>query len=239
MAKARKTNPAASSANNSTPQTENVSEVQVVPTVVAPVSTPVVETVVATPVFVPEVSQPASLAVEPVVESVAVVQESASNVVSGGKYDNSSFQLKYEAILGRVKQSQSLLREINSDLILLNREYQRTSRPVQKKKLFKKNDNSRSGITQEVGVSKELESFLGLTPGSKISRTAVTRAVTEYIKTHNLQNPENRRHIILDSTLSKLLNPGSNEDVTYFNLQKYLKVHYTGSAANLAAVSSA
>lgn len=233
MAKARKTNPA-SSANNTTVQQQQAPQPEVV-VEVAPVA-PVVEVVVAN---VPDVPQPATLAVEPVVaESSSAPVESNNNVLSGGKFDNSSFQLKYESILGRVKQTQSLLREINSDLILLNREYQRTSRPVQKKKLFKKNDNSRSGITQEVGVSKELETFLGLQPGSKISRTSVTRAVTEYIKTHNLQNPENRRHIILDNTLSKLLNPGSNEDVTYFNLQKYLKVHYVGSAANLAAASA-
>lgn len=228
MAKARKTNPA-TSANNSTVQ-QPVPQPEVLVEVATPVA-PVVEVVAP----ISDVPQPATLAVEPVVETPSVPVESNNNVVSTGKYDNSSFQLKYESILGRVKQTQSLLREINSDLILLNREYQRTSRPVQKKKLFKKNDNSRSGITQEVGVSKDLESFLGLQPGSKISRTSVTRAVTEYIKTHNLQNPENRRHIILDSTLSKLLNPGTNEDVTYFNLQKYLKVHYVGSAANLAA----
>jgi chromatin remodeling complex protein RSC6 len=230
MAKARKTNPA-SSANNTTVQQQQAPQPEVVVEVA-----PVVEVVVAN---VPDVPQPATLAVEPVVvESSSAHVESNNNVLSGGKFDNSSFQLKYESILGRVKQTQSLLREINSDLILLNREYQRTSRPVQKKKLFKKNDNSRSGITQEVGVSKELETFLGIQPGSKISRTSVTRAVTEYIKTHNLQNPQNRRHIILDNTLSKLLNPGSNEDVTYFNLQKYLKVHYVGSAANLAAATA-
>jgi chromatin remodeling complex protein RSC6 len=154
-----------------------------------------------------------------IVENTTTTVASTTNATGG-------IQGRYENILNRVKVTQSLLREITSDLILLNREYQRTSRPIQKKKNFKKSDNSRSGITQEVNVSPDLEKFLGLTSGSKISRTSVTRAVTAYIKDQNLQNPNNRRQIILDQTLSKLLNPPENEQVTYFNLQKFLKVHY-------------
>jgi upstream activation factor subunit UAF30 len=179
---------------------------------------------------------------EPVIESVTVDSVSQlensttvskeSNVVENTTTVPSTsvtggFQGRYENILNRLKVTQSLLREINSDMLLLNREYQRTSRPINKKKTFKKTgDNSRSGITQEVNVSQDLEKFLGLNPGSKISRTSVTRAVTSYIKEHNLQNPSNRRQIILDATLTQLLNPPENEQVTYFNLQKFLKGHY-------------
>lgn len=192
----------------------------------------------------PVVEVPSVIVTEPVVETLTVDNVSQlENTTSALKESNvventttvpstSGFQGRYENILNRLKVTQSLLREINSDMLLLNREYQRTSRPINKKKTFKKpGDNSRSGITQEVNVSQDLEKFLGLNPGSKISRTSVTRAVTSYIKEHNLQNPSNRRQIILDQTLSQLLNPPENEQVTYFNLQKFLKGHYFPTVA--------
>lgn len=236
MAKStRKSNPSSSkTVQSSTPVATDVPVASASPA-------PVVETVVVSPtpvVVVESVSQPQ---VVQVVDSNVVTPQ--SNVVenSTNGFQSSTapgFQGRYENILNRIKLTQSLLREINSDMLILNRELHRLSKPIQKKKGFKKSDNSRSGITQEVGVSSELEKFLGLNPGSKISRTSVTRAVTEYIKNHNLQNPANRRHIILDGTLSKLLNPPSNEQVTYFNLQKFLKVHYVGSASAQAAAES-
>lgn len=236
MAKARKSNNLSSSTSVQQP-TPVVTETIVPPPVVEQTTTPV------------PVSVPVMTSLPAVVESVVsvlptVVPElSQSNLVDsssvgGQPIATQGFQGRYESIVNRIKTTQSLLRDIHNDAIILNREYLRSSKPIQKKKTFKKSDNSRSGITQEVGVSSELETFLGLNPGSKISRTSVTRAVTEYIKTHNLQNPANRRHIILDSTLSKLLNPPSNEQVTYFNLQKFLKVHYVGSVGTAVASTS-
>jgi chromatin remodeling complex protein RSC6 len=172
-----------------------------------------------------------------------VVKEAQSNVVenqtTAANPAVNGFQGKYETIMNRIKLTQSLLREINSDLVVLNREHHKTSRPIQKKKVMKKPDNSRSGITQEVGVSKELESFMGIKSGDRVSRTAVTRTVTEYIKNNNLQNPSNRRQIIMDAVLSKLLNPPTDEQVTYFNLQKFLKVHYVPNSHVASSAGSA
>lgn len=141
-----------------------------------------------------------------------------------------TFVSRFDNINNRLKLTQAYLREINTDLTFLNKEYQKLNKPIHKKKNCKKaGDTSRSGITQEVEVSKELEKFMGLKAGERVSRTAVTRAVTAYIKSNELQEPTNRRNIILDDTLSKLLNPPKEEKVTYFNLQRYLKVHYRAS----------
>jgi hypothetical protein len=141
-----------------------------------------------------------------------------------------TFVSRFDNINNRLKLTQAYLREINTDLTFLNKEYQKLNKPIHKKKNCKKaGDTSRSGITQEVEVSKELEKFMGLKDGERVSRTAVTRAVTAYIKSNNLQEPTNRRNILLDETLSKLLNPPKEEKLTYFNLQRYLKVHYRSS----------
>ena len=84
-----------------------------------------------------------------------------------------------------------------------------------------------SGFAKPVGVSPELEAFLGLSKGEEIARTDVTKRLTQYIKDNNLQNPANRREILLDDSLTKLLNPPEGTTLTFFNLQTYMKPHYT------------
>jgi upstream activation factor subunit UAF30 len=92
-----------------------------------------------------------------------------------------------------------------------------------------------SGFAKPSEISKTLCDFLGKPIGTEMARTEVTKYITQYIKSHNLQNPENKRHIIPDAKLGDLLNVTNNEVVTYFNLQKYMKHHFPKSAAALAA----
>jgi len=61
-----------------------------------------------------------------------------------------------------------------------------------------------------------------------MARTDVTKSITKYIKETDLQKPENRKIILADTKLGNLLNAGDVE-VTYFNLQKWMKVHYQKS----------
>ena len=96
-----------------------------------------------------------------------------------------------------------------------------------------------SGFTVPAPISDELAKFLGEKKGSLVPRTEVTRAVNLYVKNKNLQNPSNRKIIIPDAKLKKLLGPldtvtknkktgltDSEVGYTYFNLQKYLKPHF-------------
>ena len=72
-----------------------------------------------------------------------------------------------------------------------------------------------------------------------MARTEVTKHLTAYIKSNNLQDNANKRRINPDAKLSKLLNVGPNDEVTYFNLQKYMKVHFPKTAANIALAAAA
>ena len=75
--------------------------------------------------------------------------------------------------------------------------------------------------------------------GTEMARTEVTKYLTTYIKEHSLQDAVNRRKIIPDKRLGKLLNIGKDDEVTYFNLQKYMKVHFPKSLAQLAVIAAA
>ena len=49
---------------------------------------------------------------------------------------------------------------------------------------------------------------------------------TSYIKEKKLQDEKNGRKIKPDKALKSLLNVKKNEDLTYFNLQKYMNKHF-------------
>ena len=76
-------------------------------------------------------------------------------------------------------------------------------------------------------ISPELCSFMGMTPGSQESRSNVTKFVTTYVKNNNLKN---KHDINPDAKLRTLLRLTPADKLTYFNLQKYLNVHYPKAA---------
>lgn len=75
-------------------------------------------------------------------------------------------------------------------------------------------------------ISDELASFMGLAPKSQRSQTEVTKFISNYVKTHNCFDPNFKRRIIPDAKLAKLLRVKDGQEVTYLNLQSYLKVHF-------------
>jgi chromatin remodeling complex protein RSC6 len=84
-------------------------------------------------------------------------------------------------------------------------------------------------LEKPVPISEELAEFLGLTKGEMYSRQQITQGVNKFVKDHDLQNPENRRYILLESEAGlklKSLLRDPDQPLTFFNIQRYLKVHY-------------
>jgi chromatin remodeling complex protein RSC6 len=75
-------------------------------------------------------------------------------------------------------------------------------------------------------LTPELSAFMGLPAGSQRSQTEVTKFVSNYVKTHSCFDPANKRRIIADGALSRLLKVTDKDTVTYLNLQSFLKVHF-------------
>ena len=86
-----------------------------------------------------------------------------------------------------------------------------------------------AGFAKPTNLSPELCKFLDLPEDTLVARTDVTRQITEYIKKNELQNPSNKREIVMDEPLKALLNPPEGVTVTFFTLQTYLKVHFPGT----------
>lgn len=98
----------------------------------------------------------------------------------------------------------------------------------QQKKKKEKTNNKPHGFAIPSKVSLELCLFMGKEAGSLIARTDVTKKLTEYIKTNQLQNPENKRQIIPDANLMALLGDESKDVfLTHFTIQKFINRHFT------------
>ena len=84
-----------------------------------------------------------------------------------------------------------------------------------------------SGFVKPTEVSTELCAFLGTDPAVLMSRTDVSRHINQYIRANRLQDVTNGRRILPDAALAKLLNMDVEKDeLTYFNLQRYMKHHF-------------
>lgn len=88
-----------------------------------------------------------------------------------------------------------------------------------------------SGFAKPSELSEELCGFLGVDSGTLMARTEVTKHITKYIRDHQLQDPSYKRRILCDKPLSTLLKVGSSDEVTYFNLQSFMKPHFPKSAS--------
>jgi chromatin remodeling complex protein RSC6 len=75
-------------------------------------------------------------------------------------------------------------------------------------------------------LSDELCGFMGLASKSQKSQTDVTKFISGYVKSHNCFDPTFKRRILPDAKLAKLLRVTDKDEVTYLNLQTYLKVHF-------------
>lgn len=83
------------------------------------------------------------------------------------------------------------------------------------------------GFARPTSVSDEMCVFLGIDAGTEVSRTTVTRALIQYIKDKNLQNPANKKQILPDDTLYSLFGEEArNQVLTYFTMQKFVNHHF-------------
>tara|TARA_B100000902_G_scaffold376328_1_gene407299 strand:+ start:254 stop:757 length:504 start_codon:yes stop_codon:yes gene_type:complete len=114
---------------------------------------------------------------------------------------------------------------------VVNRELTASRKALEKKRQRKANRKP-SGFAKPSPISNELSAFMSKESGVEVARTEVTKFIIDYIKTNDLQNPQNRKEIVPNKTLKKLLNVKDGDEVTYFNLQKLMNRHFVSAKQN-------
>ena len=132
-------------------------------------------------------------------------------------------------LLDKVQSLRTIVQEINTEVKVLQKKVSKEIKTLIKtQKKIRKTGSVRapSGFAKPTKISTELCKFLNITPGTLMARTEVTKKLTQYIKEHGLQNEADKRIILPDKKLSKLLSVKKDDNITYFNLQRWIKPHF-------------
>ena len=199
-------------------------------------NTPVVDAAPAPVVSEKKVKAPKAPKVEaapatvpaPVVDSVADVAVDAEAPLAE----------KSVEFLAKLQQIGGLIASLKSEYRALEKQWSRELRSAQKQSSRRKRkagNRAPSGFVKPTRISDELAKFLEKPAGSEMARTEVTREINTYIRAHNLQDKENGRKINPDTKLAALLKLKKTDELTYFNLQKYMSPHFAKAAQTATA----
>ena len=160
-----------------------------------------------------------------VVDSVTLVDAPVNTV--------DTYAVEFTHLLDQLKSLQTTLKDLSVYTTKLERRVAKDQKAVQKRVNGKRKrtntSSSPTGFSKPGPVSDELRAFLKIEAGELVARTEVTKRINAYCKEHGLQGKEDKRILKPDKVLKTLLRLGKNDELTFFNLQKYMKVHFPKS----------
>jgi len=131
--------------------------------------------------------------------------------------------------LAKLQQLGLAISALKTEYRALEKKWSREVKTAQKqtnRRKRKAGNRAPSGFVKPTKISDELASFLGKDKGTEMARTDVTREINTYIRTNKLQDKDNGRKINPDKKLAALLKLKTTDELTYFNLQKYMSPHF-------------
>ena len=137
----------------------------------------------------------------------------------------------------KLQQLISLFSTVKSDFKTLEKSVSREMKLAQKasaKKRQSSGNRKPSGFVKPARISDELAAFLGKESGTEMSITDVSKEINAYIVKHKLKNAQNGRIIHPDAKLTKLLKVQKDDELTFFNLQRYMKPHFAKAGETTA-----
>ena len=140
----------------------------------------------------------------------------------------------FESIIDNLSSFKLQISNIQQQIRVLDKSIKKQMKAHEKDvaKRAKKTARAPSGFARPSNVTKELCDFMNKEEGTKIARTEVTRALVSYIKSNNLEKKENSKIISPDDKLKFLLGVEESDELTYFNIQKYMNKHFISEASS-------
>ena len=182
-----------------------------------------------TPKLVDQVDVEASEVVHTSAKTTTPTVEAADVVLTEAF---SEFMAKFQSLVSQMNSLKTEFRALEKKTI---REMKAALKLSSKRKR-KSGNRSPSGFVKPTLISNELATFLKKPLGSEMARTEVTREINGYIRANNLQDKQNGRKINPDKNLAVLLKINDGEELTYFNLQRYMSPHFAKANCALPKV---
>jgi hypothetical protein len=217
-------------------QSKSKTDVPETTTTPTPTSTSVPVPVEVAPVKVKKEPKAKAAKAEPVA-TAPVVDTPA--LVTAEDLDSAELAAQVTEFLAKLNQASAVFASLKTDFRSLEKRWSRELKTAQKsqaKRKRKSGNRQPSGFVKPTKISDELAKFLEKPVGSEMARTDVTREINKYIRSHNLQDKENGRKINPDAKLQTLLKLKKTDELTYFNLQRYMSPHF--SKAEKAATTA-
>lgn len=170
-----------------------------------------------------------------------VVSDASVSAATSSSPDTSALLSMYADYSSKLQAAHATWTALRSEFRILERQTARELKNAQKASLKKKRkvgNRAPSGFVKPTLISNELAGFLGKPEGSEMARTDVTREINKYIRSNNLQDKENGRKINPDKKLTSLLKLKKGDELTYFNLQRYMSPHFAKASSTVVPVSS-
>lgn len=157
-------------------------------------------------------------------------KKSTTGSSSSDKSDSieNAFITKLNIFTSKVAAINREVRELQSIGKTLEKDFNQVIKVISKQKNKNKNSENRtlSGFAMPSLLSQELYDFLKIEEGTRIPRKDVTKMLNDYIKENKLRDDNDRRKILPDENLKRIFNCTEQDNVTYFNLQTYMKHHF-------------
>ena len=190
---------------------------------------------------VKKVKAPKEAVSAPVETAPVVVAESVSVPVDQVVEVENSIAEKGLDFTAKLQQIGNLIASLKPEFKNIEKMYLRELKASQKlntKRKRKSGNRPPSGFVKPTRISDELAKFLDKPIGSEMARTDVTKDINAYIRANKLQDASNGRKIIPDKKLASLLKIKQNEELTYFNLQKFMSIHFAKAGAKVTEVTA-
>ena len=171
----------------------------------------------------------AAAPVETVVEAPVVNEMVSSDAPVAPKDAIETVGEKMTVFSAKIQQLGGLFSTLKNDFKTLEKAVSREMKAAQKlsaKRRQNSGNRKPSGFVKPARISDELATFLGKENGTEMSRTDVSKEINAYIVAHSLKDVNNGRIIHPDAKLTKLLKVQKNDELTFFNLQRYMKPHF-------------
>ena len=98
------------------------------------------------------------------------------------------------------------------------------------KQAVKQAKTSKKRFQEKLILSKDLENFLSLEHGTKLTKAEVMKSVSDYIKSNNLQVLSNKRRFKPNKQMSKIFDMNTKSELTFVEINKHVSTHLSKSA---------
>jgi upstream activation factor subunit UAF30 len=162
-------------------------------------------------------------------------------VVESAEGDTVDLVAQSTEFLAKLNQASTLFTALKVEFRSLEKKWSREIKTAQKsqaKRKRKSGNRQPSGFVKPTKISDELAKFLEKPVGTEMARTDVTREINTYIRAHKLQDVSNGRKINPDAKLAALLKLNKTDELTYFNLQRYMSPHFFKADKTLVAAAA-